>query len=294
MGLGNDTAGDRVTDVLAGVRDQLADIASLQKKQAALRVDAQAADGAVSATTVADRYPLWIGGDRVDGSHGTYDVINPATEEVVGLAPEASADDARHAAAAAADAFPSWSQTTPEERARLLDRAADLLEQRVPELIPLVQAETGSTVQMAQIAQVPGAVVRLRRYARGALESREIPLAPAPNPGGGPSLGGGGLVNALAVRQPVGVVVCITSYNVPMTNVLGKIGPALAMGNTVVIKPAHQDPLGIIKMTEAFHDAGFPPGVGRVDAGAGRGAGGGARDRYGQLHRQHRRGSAAR
>jgi acyl-CoA reductase-like NAD-dependent aldehyde dehydrogenase len=104
-------------------------------------------------------------------------------------------------------------------------------------------------------------VVRLRRYARGALEPREIPLAPAPNPGGGPSSTGGGLVNAMAVRLPVGVVVCITSYNVPMTNVMGKIGPALAMGNTVVIKPAHQDPLGIIKMVEAFHDAGFPEGV---------------------------------
>ena len=61
----------------------------------------------------------------------------------------------------------------------------------------------------------------------------------------------------MAVRQPVGVVVCITSYNVPMTNVMGKIGPALAMGNTVVIKPAPQDPLGVIRMVEAFHEAGF-------------------------------------
>jgi acyl-CoA reductase-like NAD-dependent aldehyde dehydrogenase len=216
---------------------------------------------AINAATDQERYSLWIGGDRVEGSKGTYEIVNPATEETVGLAPEATADDARQAAAAAAEAFPAWSQTTPEERARLLDRAADLLEQRIPELIPLVQAETGSTVQMARTAQVPGAVVRLRRYARGALEPREIPLAPAPNPGGGPSSTGGGLVNAMAVRLPVGVVVCITSYNVPMTNVMGKIGPALAMGNTVVIKPAHQDPLGIIRMVEAFHDAGFPPGV---------------------------------
>jgi acyl-CoA reductase-like NAD-dependent aldehyde dehydrogenase len=216
---------------------------------------------AINTTTVDERYCLWIGGDRVDGSGGTYEVVNPATEDVVALAPEATADDARQAASAAAGAFPAWSQTTPEERARLLDRAADLLEQRTPELIPLVQAETGSTVQMARTAQVPGAVVRLRRYARGALEPQDIPLPPVPNPGGGPSLGGGGLVNAMAVRLPVGVVVCITSYNVPMTNVMGKIGPALATGNTVVIKPAHQDPLGIIKMVEAFHDAGFPPGV---------------------------------
>ena len=216
---------------------------------------------AINATTAQERYCLWIGGDRVDGSKGTYAVVNPATEEIVGLAPEATANDAREAATAAAEAFPDWSRTTPEERARLLDRAADLLQQRIPELIPLVQAETGSTVQMARTAQVPVAVARLRRYARGALEPREIPLAPAPNPGGGPSATGGGLVNAMAVRLPVGVVVCITSYNVPITNVMGKIGPALAMGNTVVIKPAPQDPLGVIRMVEAFHDAGFPPGV---------------------------------
>jgi acyl-CoA reductase-like NAD-dependent aldehyde dehydrogenase len=216
---------------------------------------------AVDATTTQERFSLWIGGDRVVGSNGTYEVVNPATEEVVGLAPEATAEDARQAATAAAEAFPAWSQTTPGERARLLDRAADLLQQRVPELIPLVQAETGSTVQMARTAQVPVAVARLRRYARGALEAREIPLPPAPNPGGGPSSGGGGLVNAMAVRLPVGVVVCITSYNVPITNVMGKIAPALAMGNTVVIKPAPQDPLGVIRMVEAFHDAGFPPGV---------------------------------
>jgi acyl-CoA reductase-like NAD-dependent aldehyde dehydrogenase len=216
---------------------------------------------AVNATTTQERYSLWIGGDRLDGSNGTYEVVNPATEEVVGLAPEATAEDARQAATAAAEAFPRWSQTTPDERARLLDRAADLLQQRVPELIPLVQAETGSTVQMARTAQVPVAVARLRRYARGALEAREIPLPPAPNPGGGPSSSGGGLVNAMAVRLPVGVVVCITSYNVPLTNVMGKIGPALAMGNTVVIKPAPQDPLGVIRMVEAFHEAGFPPGV---------------------------------
>ncbi len=64
-------------------------------------------------------YRLWIGGEPVTGSRGTYEIVNPATEEVVGLAPEASAADAEAAAASAAAAFPSWSQTTPEERAAL-------------------------------------------------------------------------------------------------------------------------------------------------------------------------------
>ena len=67
---------------------------------------------AINATTAQERYCLWIGGDRVDGSKGTYAVVNPATEEIVGLAPEATADDAREAATAAAEAFPDWSRTT--------------------------------------------------------------------------------------------------------------------------------------------------------------------------------------
>jgi acyl-CoA reductase-like NAD-dependent aldehyde dehydrogenase len=113
---------------------------------------------------------------------------------------------------------------------------------------------------MTQMANVGGAIARLRRNARGALEARELPLAPVPNMGG-PGGGGKGLINAMAVRQPVGVVVGITSYNVPLTNVVGKIGPALAMGNTVVVKPAPQDPLGVIRLVETMNEAGFPPGV---------------------------------
>ena len=111
-------------------------------------------------------FKQWIGGHAVDGAKGTYPIVNPATEQVVGLAPEGSADDAKAAAAAAAEAFKTWSLTTPEYRSNLLSRAADLLEKATPELIPLVQAETGSTIGMARTAQVPAAVMRMRRYAR--------------------------------------------------------------------------------------------------------------------------------
>jgi acyl-CoA reductase-like NAD-dependent aldehyde dehydrogenase len=207
------------------------------------------------------RFRLWIGGEPADGSSGTYEIVNPATEEVVALAPSASAADALAAAAAAAAAFPAWSASTPDERARLLSAAADILEQRAAEILPIVQAETGATSRMTRVAQFAGTVARLRRYARGALEPREIPFAAAPNYGGGPDGKGGGIVGATATRLPVGVVACITSYNVPMNNVAGKIGPALAMGNTVIVKPAPQDPLGVIMLVEALCDAGFPPGV---------------------------------
>lgn len=203
----------------------------------------------------------WIGGQAVAGEHGTYEIIDPATEEPIGRAPEASAGDARRAAGAAAEALDSWSRTSAEERASLLNKAADLLEGRAKALFGLVQAETGSTVLMTRTAQVPGAIARLRRYAKGALEPVTIPLPPATNWPGGPDGMGGGITTAMGVRRPVGVVAAITSYNVPMNNVAGKIGPALAMGNTVVVKPAPQDPLGVIAMVEAMNEVGFPPGV---------------------------------
>lgn len=207
------------------------------------------------------QYNLWIGGAPVPGSNGSYPVVNPATEEVVGFAPEASAPDAAAAAQAAAAAFPAWSQTAPEERAALLNRAADLLTERYNELVPLVQAETGSTMTMAQMAQVGGTIARIRRYARGALEPMETAFMPVPNRGGGPHTTVGGVFNAAAVRLPVGVVACIKAYNVPMNNVMGTLGPALATGNTVVVKPAPQDPLAVIRLVELFNEAGFPPGV---------------------------------
>ncbi|HEY1278687.1 MAG TPA: aldehyde dehydrogenase family protein, partial [Acidimicrobiales bacterium] len=108
----------------------------------------------MSATTSDAPFLLWIGGEGVKGSDGTYEIVNPATEEVVALAPEASAADAEDAAAAAAAAFPAWSQTTPEQRAALLDKAADLFTQRFAELVPLAQAETGATTTMTQMANV--------------------------------------------------------------------------------------------------------------------------------------------
>src|ERR1035437_10990743 len=82
------------------------------------------------------------------------------------------------------------------------------------------------------------------------------PIAPSATP-----LAPGGLVSALAYRQPVGVVAAIASYNFPLTNLAGKIAPALAMGNTVVVKPAPQDPLAIVELFRILDQVGFPPGV---------------------------------
>ncbi|MEY2432790.1 MAG: aldehyde dehydrogenase [Acidimicrobiaceae bacterium] len=198
----------------------------------------------------------------------TYQIVNPATEQVVGEAPEATVDEVEAATAAAADAFPAWSRTTPEERADLLNRAADVLRDHLDELIPLVQAETGATMRVTKTMQVPTSVERFRRYAKGAVESNVIPLPPSEMPT--TALASGGLISAIVVRQPVGVVACITPYNFPIVNMAGKIGPALAMGNTVVVKPAPQDPLAVLRVVELLQtEAGFPPGVVNVVSGSG-------------------------
>jgi acyl-CoA reductase-like NAD-dependent aldehyde dehydrogenase len=215
----------------------------------------------------AQGYRLLIGGEQVEGDNGAYDVVNPATETIVGQAPEASVAQVDAAAAAAAEAFPAWSRTKPEERAALLTRAADLLRERMDELIPLVQAETGATLRVAQTMQVPTCIERFRRYAKGAVEPAIIPLPPGEMPT--TALAAGGIMGAIAVRQPVGVVACITPYNFPIVNMAGKIGPALAMGNTVVVKPAPQDPLAITVFGEVLHEAGFPAGVVNIVTGSG-------------------------
>jgi acyl-CoA reductase-like NAD-dependent aldehyde dehydrogenase len=196
-----------------------------------------------------------------------YAIVNPATEQVVGEAPEDSVDQVEAATAAAAAAFPAWSRTSPQERAALLDRAGDIIRDHIDELIPLVQAETGATMRVTKTMQVPTCVERFRRYARGAVEPSVIPLPPSEMPA--TALASGGLMGAIAVRQPVGVVACITPYNFPIVNMAGKIGPALAMGNTVVVKPAPQDPLAVIRVCELVRQAGFPDGVINVVTGSG-------------------------
>ncbi|MGW2179153.1 aldehyde dehydrogenase family protein [Streptomyces sp. NPDC001732] len=214
---------------------------------------------------------LFIGGRWTEPDHGHYEVIDPATEEVVGLAPEASRAQVHAAAAAAREAFTTWSRTRPEERAAILDRAADLMQRDLVAGADLARAESGATTATARGMQVAVGAARFRRYARGALEPVEEPIAPQINEAG--PMGRAGIFGALAVRRPVGVVTCITSYNNPWANPAGKIAPALAMGNTVVVKPAPQDPLSVYRMAEALQEAGVPAGVVNVVTGSGPEAG---------------------
>lgn len=209
---------------------------------------------------------LFIGGEWVEPDRGHYEVVNPATEEVVGLAPEASRDQVYEAAAEARDAFEAWSRTAPEERAAILDRAAAVIRREFEAYAELARAETGATAGTARAMQVGVGVSRFRRYARGALEPVERGLPPQVVEAG--PMGRAGVFGALAARRPVGVVTCVTSYNNPWANPAGKVAPALAMGNTVVVKPAPQDPLSVYRMAEALAEAGAPPGVVNVVSGS--------------------------
>ncbi|WP_328318043.1 aldehyde dehydrogenase family protein [Streptomyces sp. NBC_00388] len=214
---------------------------------------------------------LFIDGEWVAPDGGHYDVVNPATEESVGPAPEASREQVYAAAAAARAAFPGWSRTAPGERAAILDRAAALMQREFLPYAELAQAESGATTGTARGMQVGVGVARFRRYAKGALEPVEQGLPPQINEAG--PMGKAGIFGAIAARRPVGVVTCITSYNNPWANPAGKVAPALAMGNTVVVKPAPQDPLSVYRMAEALAAAGVPRGVVNVVSGTGTEAG---------------------
>ncbi len=141
----------------------------------------------------------------------------------------------------------------------LMAAAGKAIRSRAKELLDLVIAETGATAAVGSRMQVPVAADRFERYSRdprSVLSRAFVPQAVQATP-----LAPGGLVSALALRQPVGVVACITSYNFPMVNMAGKVAPALAMGNTVVVKPAPQDPLGVVELVRILDEVGFPPGV---------------------------------
>ncbi|MDH3704879.1 MAG: aldehyde dehydrogenase family protein, partial [Acidimicrobiia bacterium] len=219
----------------------------------------------MSGIDVDRQWKLYINGEWV-AADATYDIIDPNTTKVVGRAPEATAAQADDAAAAARAALPGWRGLKQRERAAYLAKLADILAERTPGWVDIVQAETGATINIARTMQVSGATVdRFRWHAKEFDIDEAVPPFTTTATGLGPA----GLIGAMVHRQPVGVVACITPYNFPLTNVAGKIAPALIMGNTCVIKPAPQDPLGILLLAEAIHDAGFPPGVVNVLTGSG-------------------------
>jgi acyl-CoA reductase-like NAD-dependent aldehyde dehydrogenase len=199
-----------------------------------------------------------IGGHWRKAAGGTYAIVDPATEEIAGRAPECSVEQAREAARAAREAFEGgpWPRLAAAERGALLRRAAEKFRAEAERLVELTIAETGAVRAVAVSQQVGAVALRLEKYADLAAAAGEEALPPRDLVGPGAK----GISSGLVVRDPVGVVACITPFNFPMTNCAGKIGPALACGNTVVVKPAPIDPLGVAELCRIV-DSVLPPGV---------------------------------
>jgi aldehyde dehydrogenase (NAD+) len=202
---------------------------------------------------------LYIDG-RWRGTDGGEDVPNPATGEVVGRAPVGSPADATDAVRAARRAFDAgpWPRLSPQERGARVRAFHQALTRRTPDLVSLVIAEAGSTVAAALSHQVTLPLLHLEWWAEAAARDHTRSLAPRVSQRSDGSSWLGGYV----VRQePVGVVAAITPFNFPFFLNLWKVGPALAMGNTVVLKPSPFTPFSALVLAEAAEEAELPPGT---------------------------------
>jgi acyl-CoA reductase-like NAD-dependent aldehyde dehydrogenase len=204
---------------------------------------------------------LYIAGEWVvpEGKK-TEAVINPATEAVIDEAGLAGPRDVEAALAAARAAFDSgpWPRLSMRERAAKVAAMCDWIETRGDALRALVAAETGSIEPFARTMQFATGLEHARHYIELALRQtpQPLPLEPVGLPDGRTMLGGG-----VAMREPMGVCLAITPFNVPFMLNLGKAVPALLMGNTVIIKPSPLTPLSALILAEAAHAAGLPAGA---------------------------------
>ncbi len=203
------------------------------------------------------RTDLFIDGSWRPGGHGaTLAVENPATEEIIAHVAQASPDDARRAISAARRAFDEgpWPQMPLAERHAVMRAFVDAVEARVDEFIELVVTEAGSTITLARAGQVGVPLVHLHD-----LVERVMPTFPTMRPQ--PPTFGAGIGQGVVLREPVGVVAAITAFNYPVLLNLFKIGPALAAGCTVVLRPSPLTPLSGLLLGEAATEAGLPDGV---------------------------------
>jgi betaine-aldehyde dehydrogenase len=214
------------------------------------------------ATATRTKLQNFIDGDYADPADGaTEEVLDPSTAEAIAEAPLSTKEDVDRAVAAARRAFGAWSVTTPAERAQAMLRFADAVEAHADELADLESANAGKPRQAFLEDEIPAGVDQLRFFA-GAARCMEGKAA-------GEYVEG---YTSMIRREPVGVVGQITPWNYPMMMAIWKIGPALATGNTIVMKPAETTPITTLKLAELAADI-FPRGVFNVITGHGNPAG---------------------
>jgi 4-(gamma-glutamylamino)butanal dehydrogenase len=202
---------------------------------------------------------LLIGGDWGDGANAPMPVISPIDGQVLTTLASASASDVARATAAARAAFDDgrWSNATPAARKAVLLRLADLIDKHALELAVLGVRDNGTEISMALKAE-PGSAAATFRYYAEAIDKLYGEIAPTADN-----------VLALIHREPVGVVAAIVPWNFPLMIGAWKLAPALAAGNTVVLKPAETASLALLRLAELALEAGLPPGVLNVVTGPG-------------------------
>ncbi|MBA2615088.1 MAG: aldehyde dehydrogenase [Actinobacteria bacterium] len=183
-------------------------------------------------------------------------VLNPATEETIAELPEATVEEADRAVAAAKAAFPAWRAVSPPDRGRLLRRLATLVEETSEELAQLETSNVGKPISDSRAEATM--VADVFHFYAGAVDKHHGETIPV----------SGGI--DMTFREPLGVVGLITPWNFPMNIASWKLGPSLACGNTVVLKPAELTPLSAIRLGELVLEAGIPEGVVNVVVGPGR------------------------
>src|SRR5436305_13117055 len=213
---------------------------------------------------------MLINGKWLSAASGkTFPTYNPATGEVLAQVAEGDREDINQAVKAARNAFENgpWRRMTASQRGRLIWKLADLLEQHTEEFGYIESLDNGKPLNIAKAADVPLAV-DMFRYMAGwttKLEGNTIPLSVPYTPGA--------KYLAYTLREPVGVVGQIIPWNFPLLMAAWKLGPALATGCTVVLKPAEQTPLSALRLGELILEAGFPEGVVNIVPGYGETAG---------------------
>ncbi len=201
-----------------------------------------------------EREELYVGGSWVRASSGgSIDVVNPATEEIAGFVPEASAEDVDRAVIAARRAFPAWAAVAPPERAKMVARLGEALAARMLDMSALISIEMGMPQNMSSMIQVGLPIVTFDTTAKAynalALEEQ--------------------VGNSVVVREPVGVVGAITPWNYPLHQIVAKIAPAIVAGCTVVLKPSEVAPLNAFLLADLANEVGMPGGVLNIVSGTG-------------------------
>jgi phenylacetaldehyde dehydrogenase len=221
---------------------------------------------------------LFIDGQWADAASGaTFETPNPATGETLARLAEGGAEDIDRAVRAARRAFDEgpWGRMTPSERGRIIWRIGDLILEHVDELAQLESLDNGKPFAVAQAADVPLAADLFHYMAGWAtkIEGNSINISVPYMPGAN--------FHSYTLREPVGVVGQIIPWNFPLLMAAWKLGPALATGCTVVLKPAEQTPLTALRLAELIAEAGVPDGVVNVVSGFGETAGAALAAHYG-------------